>query len=283
MTNTDNINNAKTDVAAALQAGVGLAGLAAVVQVLTVAGANRPFLLKPKDLDLQDFEKWLPAPAGLRQKVNVLTPDALIDYIKLFGVKDRTVVFADKPNGAFTAILDYHAAPDQPSWNQHQAVCTLTHTQAWVEWTANDRKSMNQTDFSAFLEEHIPEIVTPDGATLVELARTFEAKKIVQFKSHQRAADGSIAFLFDEDVQGSHKAGTVKVPAEFVIKVAPYEGAKMEPIAARLRYRLNNSNLSLSYEMVRPIDVLNRAFAEQVAHIAERTVENCRKVIYGTA
>lgn len=281
MTNGDAINKASTDIAAALQAGSALAGLAGVEVRTTPDG--RHFMVVPKDLELKDLSLWQPTPRRLEQTVNVLTPDALIDYIKLFGEKDRSIVFADKPNSTFTAILDYHTAPNAPSWNKHRAVCTLVHTPAWNEWNEKDGVAMNQTAFSEFLEEHIPDIVNPDGATLVELARTFEAKKIVQFKSHQRAQDGSVAFMFDEDVQGSHKAGTVKVPATFDLNIAPYEGAAQVRMSARLKYRLNGANLSLSFDLVRPQDVIDVAFAQFYAHIGGHTAESCRKVIYGTA
>jgi uncharacterized protein YfdQ (DUF2303 family) len=245
--------------------------------------AGIPHLVRSDDQTIEDFEKVLPAPTRLRQVVTLGTPAALTAYVRLFGDKARSILYAHKNSASFDAVLDYHVGADAPSWNAHRAKLTLVHTQPWKDWTGANKRAMNQTEFAQFIEDHIPDIVEPDGGKLLELTRSFEATKAVTFQSSQRIADGSVQFQYSEDVQGSPKAGQMKMPPEIKLALQPFEGSNRYAVLGRLRYRIGEGGkLALWYDLLRAQDVLDVAFADVLAAITNDTAGSVRAVLEGT-
>lgn len=275
----ETINEAKNQTSAALLAGAALSQTKP--EVVEVHG--QPMLFVPDGQKLEHLTALMPKPARLTQTVHLLTPEAFCDYVKLFGDPTRSVIFAQPRPGGFVASLDYHATPTDPSWNGHRANLSLHQTLAWKEWTAANKVPMSQADFAQFLEDHIPDIAEPSGATLLEVARNFEAKKAVTFQSSQRVSDGSVQFTFNEDVQGTPKAGALKVPSEFVLVIAPFEGTKPAALKARLRYRIGEGGkLSIWFDLIRAQDVLDSAFNEVYAEIKASTSSVVRSIVLGS-
>lgn len=275
------LTSAKADVAAAIIAGEALAAAPAIQKTED----GRPFLLMPNaggGLEFKDLSNLLPHPMRLTQTIALHTPGSFGDYVNLFGDKTRTLIVANRDTNVLTALLDYHADPKAPSWVGHKATCELETTQPWDEWVEKHDKPMNQADFAQFLEDHLPEIASPDGALLVEIARTFEAKKNVSFKSHVRATDGSVNFAYEEDVQGTAKASQVKIPTSFTLVLTPYYGSKQAQLEARLRYRIGSGGaLALTFQLIRHEDVLEAAFLDVVEAVKAATVEHVRAVVIG--
>ncbi len=277
MSITDRINEAQTNAAAAIAAG------AAMAEPSFHTVGDVPVVVLPEDRALSSLEAYLPAPARLKQGVSLSTPHDLAAYVNLFGHKGRTLIFADRAVSRVTAILDYHTSAAEPSWNEHRAECSLRPTPAFKDWAAQNGKASTQAEFAQFLEDHIPDIVTPDGATLLEVCRNFEARKSVTFQSSQRVADGSVQFTFNEDVQGAARAGALKVPTEFVVLLAPYEGLLPRPVTARLRYRIGaGGKLAIWFDLVRLQDVMVSAFDEVVELVRVQTRDAVRAVVLGS-
>jgi uncharacterized protein YfdQ (DUF2303 family) len=180
------------------------------------------------------------------------------------------VVFFDEPQALFTAILDYH--DDQPGWCQHRAVYQLPRTPEWNTWTAHNRKSMSQADFAEFIENNTPDIREPDGATLLDMVKTLQAKKAVQFESSVRLDNGQVEFVYVEDIKGTVTKGKVDVPSEFKIGIPPFRGEAPFAITARLRYRIgDDKRLVLWYDLLRPHKVAETVGEEIAERIREAT------------
>lgn len=275
----ESIKDASNNTASAIAAGAALATVKP--EVVDVHG--QPVLFVPDGFRLENLSGYLPSPSRLSQFVSLVTPKSFCDYVNLFGQADRSIVFAQPKGASFVTVLDYHANPTAPSWNGHKASCVLQHTAAWKEWTAQNKQPMSQADFAQFLEDHIPDIAEPAGAVLLEVARNFEAKKAVTFQSIQRISDGSVQFAFNEDVQGTPKAGAMKVPTEFTLVIAPFEGSEPETVVARLRYRIGDGGkLSIWYDLIRAQEVLDRAFNRIYADIEKGTKKSVRAVVIGS-
>ncbi len=254
----------ETETAAAFAAGV----IVGACKPFDVGG--RPLTIVPDGLTVKNLEEHLKAPARLNKRVTLGTPDSFAAYVKLFADPARSLVFADKKAGTFTAVLDYHAAPDAPSWCEHAAGLVLIPTLAWAEWTAANKQAMTQAEFATFVEDHIPDIVSPDGAALLELALNFEATKAGKFGSAMRQSDGSVDFSYSEEVVGQNaKAGKVKAPTTFVLALAPFEGTPVRQVTARFRYRIaEGGKLALWFDLLRVQEVRDLAFAEVAAKLA---------------
>lgn len=183
----------------------------------------------------------------------------------------QTVIFADALGRKFTAAVDYHpAGGDQQAATADlfRATLPLKHTPSWIAWTGVDKKAMDQETFAQFLEDQIPDIADPDAATLVQIARTLEAKSEVSFESHIRAQNGAHRFVYVESISGTAQ-GTMEIPAELTLVLQPFEGSKQYEVKARFRYRITSKKLSMWFELVRPQDVLKAAFDDELLKIED--------------
>jgi hypothetical protein len=251
----ETIAKAPNNTSAAIEAG---AALMTTPEVRDVHG--RPLVFVPKHLDVKDLSHLLPSPARLEQKVTLDTPAA----------------FASRPFWTITRSRTLRAG------TSHRAHLVLLNTVAWQEWTRANRQAMSQADFAQFIEDHIPDIAVPAGAELLEVARNFEARKGVDFKSVQRVSDGSVQFSYNEDVQGTSRAGSMKVPNEFILGIAPFEGTPKYQVLARLRYRIEaGGKLMLWFDLLRLQDVLDAAFAAVETEIRAALDGTVRAVVCG--
>ncbi len=226
-----------------------------------------------------DLEHLLPRPARIRERVALHTCKSFVAYLAEHGGDMNSVVFFDESAGLFVAILDYHDG--DPKWCQHRAEYRLPRTQEWGTWIGQNRKAMSQADFAEFIESNMPDIVEPEGATLLEMVKKLQAKKTVQFESGVRLDNGQVEFIYVEDIRGTVTKGKVDIPAEFKIGIPPFRGEAPFGITARLRYRIgDDKRLVLWYDLVRPHKVIETVSAE----IAERIrLESSTIMFYGAA
>lgn len=269
------ITDAKTETAAAMEAG---AALNRNLEQLVIEGV--PYVAMPLDMGLNNLGATLRAPTRLAQLVLLSAHESFVAYVRAFGDPARSVVFADAV-GAFTAVLDYHLSTDTPSFNGHRATYHMLRTQAWLDWTGANGKKKTQEEFAAFIETHVKDIGSPDGALLLEMVRNLEINKDVTFKSSQRVADGSVQFMFNENVNGT--GGSMKVPVSFVLALKPFEDSQsLIPVTAKLRYRLQGAGqLSLWFELEETDEVIKLAFQEELARLRAEVAPYTRMVIVG--
>lgn len=166
-------------------------------------------------------------------------------------------------------MIDYHEATGAAHWGKHRVTLACAPTEDWTAWSAANGKHLSQVDFARFIEDHIPNIAMPAGNELLLMATTLEAKKNVQFRSSTRLANGEHQFRYEETVEGQagSQQGTIQIPNEFVLGLEPFQGVGLKRLDARFRYRINQSELKLWFELVRPAEVLEKAFADVVALI----------------
>jgi uncharacterized protein YfdQ (DUF2303 family) len=119
---------------------------------------------------------------------------------------------------------------------------------------------MNQQQFAQFIEDNLPDIHKPEGAEMLEISRTLEAKKNVNFLSHTRLRDGTVDFTFEEKIEATANKGKIVIPEIFEIFIPVYTGSNEIFVEARLRYRLESGKLSIWYELIRPHKILDDAF-----------------------
>jgi uncharacterized protein YfdQ (DUF2303 family) len=235
-----------------------------------------------------DLTQALPAPLRLVQGQTLTSPQAFVDYVRLFAKADQSIVFAKPPlvdpkgedeSAKFLAVIDYHKDAASPSWNGHQAKLTLLNTPSWLDWSGSDDEFMDQVTFARFLEERIPDIADPAGAVLVDLARAFEALGSVAFKSVEVARNGTRQIKYEETVKEVPQPGSMGLPEEITLMLAPFVGTERRPIKARIRFQIERGSLRLKYQLVRPEDVLMEAYGDARVVIADGLKDSVRAVI----
>ena len=233
----------------------------------------------------QRLTPYLARPRRKTGRVGFTDPASLVGYLAKHKMPE-TEAFADADAGTITAVINAHegyAEGDEPSdspaysglagWGDHTATLTLRATDDWTHWTENDGKWFSQTEFAEFIEQHLPCCVSPDGATMLELAQTFKATKAVKFEQSKRLKSGETKLEYREDIEAkAGSRGSLDIPDEIALALAPFERGEAYRVTARLRYRIiNDGLLALSYVLIRPRDVLLDAFGQSAAAIADES------------
>lgn len=183
---------------------------------------------------------------------------------------DASEVYADADRLSITAILDANQA-EAARWGSHRLQLHLRETDAWKQWAALDGKLVDQERFAEFLEDHLPELLEPNAATMLEIAQSIQGTAKAEFQSGVRLDNGQRKLAYVETVTA--KAGQkndIVIPETFVIGLVPFEGSEGYRLTARLRYRINGGPLQLGYKLDRPGDIRKTAFDDVVKAIAEQ-------------
>lgn len=226
---------------------------------------------------IEDLEKLLIKPRRVRAKTAMNDVPSFNDYFNAFK-QDRSRLFANRDEFRIVGVLDYHGDYDNesidgqdPSWCTHHVTYMAPRSPEWMTWTGADGKRMSQLDFAQFIENNVDDINTPPGAEMLEISRSLQAKKSVDFASAIRLANGEQEFSYAEVIQGSSSKGKLSIPEKFVIGIPVFVNDQPYAVEARLRYRINESKLSLWYDLHQADKIEHDAFNKIVTMIADNT------------
>lgn len=220
---------------------------------------------------LVDLERYQDQPRRKRELVELHESGSFAAYVSRHRSEPMSTLYADLANHRIVAVLNDSAA-QEPGWGDHRATLKLTRTRPWMLWTGLDGKALNQEQFAEHIEAGLQEITDPEPAAMYELAQTFQASISAHFGQASKLRDGKRALHFEESIEGrAGSQGDIEIPKEFQLAVAPFEGGPTYDLVARLRFRIREAKLTLSYHLVRPEDVLKAAFDDVVSAIEKGT------------
>jgi uncharacterized protein YfdQ (DUF2303 family) len=240
-----------------------------VAEPRTVAGPHQ-YALVPEGASLKSLENYGAAPSRIRTALSFYEAASFAKYLTAFK-DDGTRLFADRAALKIVGFLDYHPGKDTPRWCSHVATLALRASEAWERWTKANGKRMDQVTFASFIEDNLVDIASPDGATLLEMAKNFEIKRAVAFSSAIRLDNGQTQFSYIEEGAGTSQKGALTIPERFVLGLAPVEGVEPYRVDARLRYRLQDGKLAIWFDLLRPEDYLKAAFESVVDFVKAQT------------
>lgn len=195
-------------------------------------------------------------------------------YVNIFK-DDRTRILADATLGvlSFTALLDYHGfgSERKPEFVSHRASLALKHSEEWKLWSGNDNKLIPQADFAEFLEDNRADIVKPDSATMLEIAKELQAHSEVNFASKVNTVNGAAVLKYDEQIKATVATGQIEMPESFTIRIPVFFGEAAIEITARLRFRITDGKLKFQYKLYRPAEIIGKAFDVARDEIATAT------------
>jgi uncharacterized protein YfdQ (DUF2303 family) len=264
--------SAGTETRAAFEAGashgpkeqiVDTEGGSATVLVATVPWGGEQVVFDP--------ERYEATPRARRGPFTVYDVDSLVAYTKRHADPAATATWVDMTSNAIVSVLNDHGTTDEagadPRWGDHQAVMPLKTTPEWDHWTKHDGDLVGQEAFAEHIEDGVREIVTPDAASMLEIAQTFHAHTDAQFRQATRLASGQVNLRYDEETTA--RAGTngeMEVPSVFTLGISPFLGEQPYEVTARLRFRVSGGTLRIGYKLDRPEQILRDAMLA----IAER-------------
>lgn len=234
---------------------------AACMDMRDAGDGAKPFVVLPNNYGVTDIENLLPTPTRPRGTVTLRTVDSFIELLNQVKVSNTRLYAADDPKAPhFIAIINDHSRELGPGWRDYKLFYACPLSEEWKTWAGMNGKAMKQVDFAKFIEDNLPDVYQPAAAEMLEISRTLEAKKSVDFKSAQRLSDGQQEFTYNEAVEGTAGKGKFKVPEEFKIGIPVFNGGTPYLITARLRYRIDNGVLVLWYDLLREHKVMEDAF-----------------------
>lgn len=229
------------------------------------------YLVPTANGDVRQFDLTGPEYTGEPpRKSGTTTARDAVSFLAYYGKHSDTdtEVYADVEALTVTAVLDAHQT-DGPRFGRHRLILALRSTKAWNEWRHHDGRFLKQDAFANFLEDHVPDLVTPDAATMLEIAQSIQATTKCEFQSSSRLQSGARKLVYTEDTKASAGGkGELTIPETFEIAVAPFEGADRYKMTARFKYRIERGELSLGFKLEQPEERMAAAFADVLAEIS---------------
>lgn len=247
-------------------------------------------------VDAAVFDKWRIDPLVRKGTADITTVDSFIALVNRFK-QDNSAIFAlDDPQEArLTAIFDYHPAvtdaQDEARNLRHRAIYNFPLSDEWKAWSGKDGEVMSMTDFAAFLEDRIVDVVTDAEPTsdaakafvaaingrmatptkLIELARGLQVYENSVLKEARNLSSGEGQLTFDsQHVDADGKP--LQVPNLFMICVPIFaRSPDFYRLLARLRYRKTQGGLAFWFELWRADMAFEQAFTDACAKVAEAT------------
>lgn len=244
---------------------------------------GREFLIVPEGHAHHDVTDPHGAPAKpgpyVKQTVTLQAVDSLVEYVNRFKGGD-TVLFADIVQSSIAALLDYHGQPAKPAHVAHRAVMQLPFSEEWKTWTGINNKLMPQLEFARFIEENAADVLAPSAADLLEVARDLQVKRKVNFVKAVRTSSDNENFEYSEEVNATSRRGELEIPTKFVLHLPVYFGEPPVELHAFLRWRLDDSALTLGIALHRAEHVRQAMFKQIVLLVGDKT--EC-PVVFGKA
>lgn len=221
--------------------------------------------------------------------VKVQDAASFVAYLEKHALPESEV-FADPRTYQLVAVINAHQGvlddgqgivrEDSAGHGDHRLVLDLVQTPAWKTWLALDRQWQTQAEFAEHIEDNALDVISPDAATMLELAQSFQAASSVNFKRGERLHSGVVSLHFEETQSATAgQAGDIEIPTTFTVQLAPFEGGDLTSVTARFRYRIRSGELSMSYALVQPHDVARAAYDRIVNDVAGAIDA---PVLYGT-
>lgn len=233
---------------------------------------------KVESLEKYQYTDYAARPHRMKGSVVVHDVKSFLAYWKLFS-DANSAVFGDRDGNKLLASIDYHEAQGQPRWRQHWCTLDLKLSEEWKIWTGKNgqENKMDQASMAMFIEDNAPDVIQPTAATMMEVARTLEAKSSADFDSAIRLDNGQTQFTYKEEIKGAFGVGKMPIPEAFTVSIPVYEGQPRIEIVARLRYRIVSQKLVMWYDLLRPKMHHRDAFLKVLAQVEEA----CGRVFIG--
>lgn len=215
-----------------------------------------------------DTDEYGGAPRHVKGARSVTDAESFVGYVNRHKIPG-TEVYAHINTSKVIGVIDSHEGTDAPAgWQKHRVSLDLEHSKAWLAWVEADGKLFQQAEFADFLDDRYLDVIVPDAAVMIDIARTFQAKTKVDFESGIREASGDVKLTFKEETaaKAGHK-GDIEIPSRIQLALRPYVGGPIYSIWASFRYRLSGGNVFLGFKLERPELILEAAFADIVAEI----------------
>lgn len=229
-----------------------------------------PVAVIPDGFKAESLEAHLLAPTRKRHTTTLRDAASFIKLVTQEAT-ETSRIFGGYTPPKFMAVFNEGAGADNTGWRDHRAVFDCPLSVEWKAWTGVNKKAMPQAEFAQFIEDNLPDIVEPPAAAMLEISRTLEAKKKVEFASGIRLHNGQQELTYNEEIKGTAGKGKLEIPEIFVIGISVLEGGPRYRVECRLRYRIDDGALAMWIDMLRPHKIVEDAVKDVWQQIQSQT------------
>ncbi|MBS0229475.1 MAG: DUF2303 family protein [Proteobacteria bacterium] len=283
------------------------AAIAEVVQKSTapilIDHEDARLIIWPQSGRIESLEEHGNRPRRKRGQAVFYDIESFCRYVRAHATCGTIITGASEIDGGFKATFDWHLPAvayedaeiaaaaavggvtlSDAGWGEHYALLPLRPTKEWLAWSENNGagRARGQFEFAQFIEDNADDIYAPqqtpgqppwpNAADMLQVATTLSARNDTVFHSGVRLQNGQVQLSYTERIDTTAGAdGKMLVPERFAIRVAPFRGAALYEVRARLRYRIASSKLAMWYELERPWRVTEHAFNDVKAGISKET------------
>lgn len=232
---------------------------------------GRRHVLVPEGMKLAEAHDPYVLPPRIGQGVTVDDAASLIVYANRFS-DARSLIVADIDSLRIAARLDWHrgnqdADPLAPQPAVHTATLALRESEEFRRWKAVEGEMHDQMAFAEFLDENACDIVDPDPADMIEIARELEATQGVAFKASTRLQTGERSLTYETE---THVKSEMRVPTQFTLQIPLFQGEAPVDIKASFRFRPTPGGLRLGFVWRRVEYRMQAEFAQIATRVAEQ-------------
>lgn len=243
---------------------------------------GHPFALVPDETKLTSLDIFKQSPSRRQGNTTLRDPESFCRFVK----EEETVetrIYGNIKEGRFKAVFNDHCGDklERPvaGWRDYTATYSCPQSIEWATWKSKSGSTMSQVQFAQFIEDNLLDIAQPPAAEMLEISRTLEAKKKVNFAQGIRLSNGQNELTYEETIEGTAGKGKFKIPEEFTIGIPVLEGGLRYAVQCRLRYRIGDGGqLTMWYEIIRPHKIMEDAITAVWVDIEEKTQ---RKIFNG--
>lgn len=244
-----------------------------MISAEAAAGAVSALAVLPKDSRVEDLEQFLPKPRRIRKNIGFISIESFIRYVNEFK-GSGTRILVDRSGNAHCVLDGHHveAGDPVPAWGDHIARFQMKYSPQWAVWSQHNKRKFSQREFAGFIEDNIPDFLSPAGAHMLDVAKTLDAEQSSNFKSAIRTEDNDVNVSFERTTNlKAGQNGDMIIPHMFTISVPVIEGESPRAIEVRLRIDLDDGKLSISYEILRLQQLMDAVVRSIYATIANAT------------
>jgi len=252
--------------------------------------ADRATIISPAE-----FDSYRDRPIARTGTARLTRLDSLIDHANRFKADHSAIFACDKADAPkLTVVFDYHpSGADRKTTEplRHRAEYAFPLSDEWKAWAAADAKSMAMSDFAAFLEDRIVDVVAdaaPSSAAakdfvaktggniaspskLIEIARSLHVNEASTLREARNLSTGETEVVFQSEHLDA-SGNKLTLPNLFMICVPVFARSPVfYQILARFRYRKAGSTITFAFELWRPDLVFEQAFSEACGEVTEKT------------
>ena len=246
-------------------------------------------------ISANDFDAFRIVPTERKGTASHTRLDSFIAHTNRFKDVNSAVFASDDPaTPNLITVFDYH--PEGPNHyiangQTHRAKYAFPLSDEWKAWSASNAKSMAMSDFAAFLEDRIVDVVADaDPASpaakdfvaktggniaspskLITIARGLQVNEASVLREARNLSTGEAELVFQSEHLDANGA-KLTLPNLFMICIPVFARSPVfYQLLARFRYRKAGSGITFSYELWRADLVFEQAFSEACDLVREQT------------